>query len=54
MTCAALEVSRTGADQDFILADNALAAAPADAAVRVHDNGAALHENLDEAFVQCL
>ena len=54
MTCAALEVSCTGADQDFIFADNALAAAPAYAAVRVHNNCAGFHEGVDQTFLQCL
>lgn len=54
MACAALEVSCTGADQDFILADNALAAAPAYAAVRVHNNCAGFHEGVDQTFLQCL
>ena len=54
MTCAALEVSRTGADQDFVLADHTLAAAPAYAAVRVHDDRAALNKGVDQPFLQCL
>ena len=54
MTCAALEVSRTGADQDFVLADHTLAAAPAYAAVRVHNNCTGFHKDVDQAFLQCL
>ena len=53
MSGASLEVTGTGTDQHLILADDALAAAPADTAVRVHDNGAALHKDLDEALIQC-
>ena len=54
MTCAALKVSRTGADQDFVLADHTLAAAPAYAAVRVHNNCSSFHKGVDQAFLQCL
>ena len=54
MSGASLEVTGTGTDQHLILANDTLTAAPADTAVRVHDNGAALHEDLDEALIQCL
>ena len=54
MTCAALEVSRTGADQDFVLTDHALTASPAYAAVRVHNNCTGFHKDVDQTFLQCL
>ena len=54
MTCAALEVSCTGTDQDLIFTDDALAASPAYAAVRVHDDRAALNKGVDQPFLQCL
>ena len=50
MTGTALEVTGSGADQHFVLADDTLAASPADAAVRVHDDGSGLHEGVDDAF----
>ena len=54
MTCAALEVSRTGADQDFVLADHALAASPAYTTVRVHHDRTCIHEDVDQSFFQSL
>ena len=48
MSGTSLEIAGAGTDQNLILADHALAAAPADTAVRVHDNGAALHKDLDQ------
>ena len=50
MTGTALEVTGSSADQHFVLADDTLAASPADAAVRVHDDGSGLHEGVDDAF----
>ena len=50
MAGAAFKVAGTGADEDFTLADDALAAAPAYAAVGVHDNGAGFHEGVQNAF----
>ena len=48
MSGTSLEVTCSGTDQNFILTDNALAASPADTAVRVHDNGACLHKDVNE------
>ena len=45
-----LEVACTCADQYFILTDDALTASPADAAVRVHDNGTGIHKDIDQTF----
>ena len=54
MSGTSLEVSCTGADQDLIFPDHALAASPADAAVGIHDDGAALHEDVNQTFLQSL
>ena len=54
MSGTSLKVSGTGADQNLILADHALTASPADAAVRVHHDRTALHEGLDQSLIQCL
>ena len=50
MTGTALEVTGSGADQHFVLADDTLAASPADASVRVHHNGSCLHEGIDDTL----
>ena len=50
MACAALEVSCTGTDQDLIFTDDALAASPAYTAVRVHNDRASFHEDVDQTF----
>ena len=54
MSGTSLEITGASTDQNLILTDHALAAAPADTAVRVHDNGAALHKDLDQPLIQCL
>ena len=50
MTGTALEVTGSGADQHFVLADDTLAASPADTAVGVHNNGSGFHEDLEQPF----
>ena len=50
MTCTSLEITGSCADQDLILADNTLAASPAYTAVRVHNNRASFHEDIDQTF----
>ena len=50
MARTSLEVSGSGADQHFIFTDDTLAASPADAAVRVHDDGSGLHEDIDQSL----
>ena len=52
MARAPLEVAGAGADQGLTLTDDALAAPPAYAAVGVHDDGARLHEGVQDAFLQ--
>ena len=54
MTGTSLEVTGSSADQHFVLADDTLAASPADAAVRVHDDGSGLHEGVEDAYFKCL
>ena len=54
MSCTALEVSGTCTDQDFIFTNYTLTASPAYAAVRVHDDRAALNKGVDQPFLQCL
>ena len=54
MTCTSLKVTCSCADQDFILADNALAASPAYTAVRVHNNSSCLHKDVQKSLFQSL
>ena len=54
MSRAALEVPGARTDQRLALSDHALAGAPADGAVRVHDDGSGIHENIQEAFLRGL
>ena len=54
MTGTALEVSGSGADQHVVLADDTLAASPADAAIRIHYNCTCLHENVKKSFLKSL
>ena len=51
MSGTSLEVSGSGADQGLACANDALAAAPADTAVRVHHDSSCLHKGLDNSFL---
>ena len=50
MSCTSLKISGTCADERLTLADDALTASPADAAVGIHDDGAGLHKDLKKPF----
>ena len=50
MSGTPFEVTCTCTDENFILTDNTLAAAPADPAVWIHDNGTGIHKDINQAL----
>ena len=52
MTGPSLEVTGSGADQDFVFSDDTLAAAPADTAVGIHNDGTCFHKDIQQSLFQ--
>ncbi len=54
MSCASFKIAGSSAYEHFSLADHALTASPAHAAIGIHDNRACLHKGVDNPLSKCL
>ncbi len=54
MSCASFKIAGSSAYEHFSLADHALTASPAHAAVGIHHNGPAFHKDVNKPLLQGL